>query len=433
MGHSTGSQSTADRSNQENSFRTTGKPGSARLATGTVQDLCRSVAPLGLSDTLAHAVEALRLSPLSSLPLVAGGRLLAVVSEADLARLLLSDEDPVRTRLLPLQAFLPILWPIEMRGQAITLHLDTPLDTARRIFAERPDLSLIPVLDDRGLYHGVITNADLVASLCKTLAPARVGGMATPLGVYLTDGVESGGAGDLGLFLSGMSLLALGVLAILITGIGLMEFRRRWHIDLDTIFTIWIMRHGGGIAPWAGIDLRSCLVFPLTLLLLRLVPISGYHAAEHQVIHCIERGEPLLPANVARMPRPHPRCGTNLVAAVTIMSIALSFFVIEAHDLHVALIASLVTTAVLWRPVGTFLQQYLTTRPANARQIASGIRAGEEILTKFRSRVERQGSLVLRIWRMGLLQMMAGGFVVLGIMWVLTTLFPALDRLMGGF
>lgn len=431
MGHSTGSQPNVEQN--RNCPTSPRRSPSRALATGTVRDLCRNVQPLALSDTLAHAVEALRLCPLNSLPLVAGGRLLALVSEADIARLLLRDADPIQTRLLPLQAFLPILWPIEARGQAVSLHLDTPLETAGRIFSERPDVSLIPVLDDRGLYQGVVTNADLVASLCKTLAPARMGGMATPLGVYLTDGVEAGGAGNLGLFLSGMSLISLAVAAMLITGIALMETRRRWHIDLESAFTLWMMRQGGAAAPWAGIDLRSCVAFPLTLVLLRLVPISGYHAAEHQVIHCIERGEPLLPSIVARMPRPHPRCGTNLVAAVTLLSLSLSGFLIATHDLRLALIAALVTTAVLWRPVGTFLQQYLTTRPASPRQIASGIRAGEEILAKFRARVERQSSFLLRVWRMGLLQMMAGSLVVLGIIGILTALFPAFNRLLGGY
>jgi uncharacterized protein YqhQ len=33
------------------------------------------------------------------------------------------------------------------------------------------------------------------------------------------------------------------------------------------------------------------------------------------VVHAIERGEPLLAESVRAMPRVHPRCGTNIVAA----------------------------------------------------------------------------------------------------------------------
>lgn len=402
-------------------------------ATGTVRDLCRKVMPLSPSDTLAHAVEMLRLCPWDSLPMVANGRVLAVVSDADLARLVLADDDPGQARLMPLERALPTLWPIDSRGLAVTFHQDTPLSTARRVFHERPDLSVIPILDDHGLYQGVITSADLLASLCKTLAPPRVGGMATPLGVYLTDGVEAGGAGNAGLFLTGITLSTLYFVALFLAGLVLTGIARWTHVDLNFFYLNFIARHGAGLGPGLLGDLRTGLSLPLMLILLRLMPIAGYHAAEHQVVHCIERGEPLLPQVVRRMPRPHPRCGTNLVAGVTLLSILLVFFTGLAGNLEVGLVAALVTTLSLWRPVGTFLQQYLTTRPASARQIASGIQAGEEILSKYRGRVERQIRLPLRIWRMGILQILAGSMVVLGIMWLLTSLFPALNRLLGGF
>jgi uncharacterized protein YqhQ len=36
------------------------------------------------------------------------------------------------------------------------------------------------------------------------------------------------------------------------------------------------------------------------------------------VVHAIERGEPLVLEVVRRMPRVHPRCGTNLVAGIAL-------------------------------------------------------------------------------------------------------------------
>ncbi|HEX5323456.1 MAG TPA: DUF1385 domain-containing protein [Capsulimonadaceae bacterium] len=402
-------------------------------ASSTVGDLSRAVLPLNPGDSLAHAVEALRLSTLGALPLVTGGRLLALVSEAELARIVLANGDDSEVRLMPLQLFLPSLASVEAQGVQVALHAATPLTVAANIFRERPDLSVICLLDDRGLYAGLVSRVDLMASLCKTLAPARVGGMATPLGVYLTDGVESGGAGNAGLFLTGMSLSVLYFAALILAGLALVETQRIFHVDLSLLFATWVVRQGPGIAPWVLVDLRWCISFPLMLVLLRIVPISGYHAAEHQVVHCIERGEPLLPQIVARMPRPHPRCGTNLVAAVSLLGLFLSVFVYFVQDLRVALMTSVFFTALLWRPVGTFLQQYLTTRPANARQLASGIRAGEEILAKYRKGVNKQGRFFLRIWRMGILQIFAGSTLVLGIMWALTALFPALSRLIGSF
>jgi len=195
-----------------------------------------------------------------------------------------------------------------------------------------------------------------------------------------------------------------------------------------------LTRHSAGLGNVVLIDLRTTLSYPLMLVLLRLVPIAGYHAAEHQVVHCIERGEPLLPQVVARMPRPHPRCGTNLVGAVTLLTIFLLVFTAIAQNIEVGLMGALVATLALWRWVGSFLQQYLTTRPASLRQIESGIRAGEEILAKYRQGgMTRRGRFLLRVWRMGLVQILAGSSLVLGIMWLLTDLFPAFGRLIGSF
>ena len=55
--------------------------------------------------------------------------------------------------------------------------------------------------------------------------------------------------------------------------------------------------------------------------MMRLLPIAGYHAAEHQSVHAMEQGEPLIPQVVKRMPRVHPRCGTSFLLVVMIVSI----------------------------------------------------------------------------------------------------------------
>jgi uncharacterized protein YqhQ len=68
----------------------------------------------------------------------------------------------------------------------------------------------------------------------------------------------------------------------------------------------------------------------LTIFLTYLVVISRlahlrrvfqYHAAEHQAIACLEAGLPLTPANAARFPRLHPRCGTSFMFLVMLVSI----------------------------------------------------------------------------------------------------------------
>ena len=62
----------------------------------------------------------------------------------------------------------------------------------------------MPVLDESNRYLGMISRADVLSALTGYIRPASVGGMATPLGVWLTDGVLNGGAPVIGLFLSGL-------------------------------------------------------------------------------------------------------------------------------------------------------------------------------------------------------------------------------------
>ncbi|HAG43363.1 MAG TPA: DUF1385 domain-containing protein, partial [Clostridium sp.] len=46
-----------------------------------------------------------------------------------------------------------------------------------------------------------------------------------------------------------------------------------------------------------------------------------YHGAEHKSIACYESGEELTPKNAKKFSRLHPRCGTNFLFLVMIISI----------------------------------------------------------------------------------------------------------------
>jgi uncharacterized protein YqhQ len=48
-----------------------------------------------------------------------------------------------------------------------------------------------------------------------------------------------------------------------------------------------------------------------------------YHGAEHMTIHALEAGDPLTTSNVRRYPTAHPRCGTEFLVVVIILSIIL--------------------------------------------------------------------------------------------------------------
>ncbi|HVL39822.1 MAG TPA: DUF1385 domain-containing protein, partial [Fimbriimonadaceae bacterium] len=157
-------------------------------------------------------------------------------------------------------------------------------------------------------------------------------------------------------------------------------------------------------ASWGQMFVPLQLAF--FLLAMRLLPISGIHAAEHKVVHAIEREEELRPEIVSRMPRVHPRCGTNLAAGVSLF-LGLG----GAHwipDQQLRLLVAALATLALWRPLGSALQLYVTTRPPTKKHIEMGIRAGRELLEKYRASDGRRASIPIRIWNTGILHVMTG-------------------------
>jgi uncharacterized protein YqhQ len=56
-----------------------------------------------------------------------------------------------------------------------------------------------------------------------------------------------------------------------------------------------------------------------------------YHGAEHRAIHALENGDPLTRGALARWPTAHPRCGTEFLVVVILVSIV-SFSLIGRLD-----------------------------------------------------------------------------------------------------
>jgi hypothetical protein len=140
--------------------------------------------------------------------------------------------------------------------------------------------------------------------------------------------------------------------------------------------------------------------YGLFVLMMRLTPLSGYHAAEHQTVWAIERGLPLTPENVARMPRAHPRCGTNLLALGGLIQIA--FQHLPTFDGGTIMI-TLLFIYLLWRSFGEMLQNYFTTKPATPRQLQSGIAAGRALLEKYQDQPHVMAPFGARLLRSGML------------------------------
>ncbi|MDQ3815845.1 MAG: DUF1385 domain-containing protein [Armatimonadota bacterium] len=270
---------------------------------------------------------------------------------------------------------------------------------------ERYGSSALPVVDETGAYRGMISRADVVAALGQQVRPPIIGGMATPLGVWLTTGSVSAGAPPLGLFLSGMVMAFCLCLSRLILLFVLRYFNPEWGM------MFWSGRLGSE-APAGGsfnllVTAAETLLF---LLILRSLPMAGIHAAEHQTVWAIERGLPLEPEYVARMPRAHPRCGTNLVALGGLILITFQ----HLPDINPPLVLlSLLFIYLVWRSLGYVLQEWFTTKPATRKQLESGIRAGRALLEKYQAQPHASLSFGMRLFNSGLILAALGMIVVL--------------------
>jgi len=236
--------------------------------------------------------------------------------------------------------------------------------------------------------------------------------MATPFGVYLTGGGVRAGVGDFALLATGA---LMSVLLLVAYGLADWVIGARWWGEALPLAADWIQQP-------AVADLFSMVVFGM---LFRWTWVTGYHAAEHQVVHAMEAGDELEQGSVSRQPRVHPRCGTNLMAAVLIMSL---FWRHRFLDPGQPVIAMLVTL-IFWRRVGSWIQQHVTTRPATPAQIHSGISAAQELLFRYQSGPRVTPSRFARIWNMGILQVMTGATAVVLVLALLQFFLPLPDFL----
>jgi CBS domain-containing protein len=265
---------------------------------------------------------------------------------------------------------------------------------------DRYDSSALPVMDADGRYLGLISRSDVVAALGENIRPPVVGGMATPLGVWLTDGRLTGGAPPLGLFLSGLVLATCYFAAHLIVLLGLAAMNSTWAAQFYS-GRVGLDGGGGGMFDLLVTGAQGLLF----VLAVRLTPMAGIHAAEHQTVWAIERGLPLVPEVVEQMPRAHPRCGTNVMALVGLVTIWLQH--LPSFD-NTNILFSLIFTFFFWRQFGTALQEYFTTRPATRKQIESGIKAGREIMEKYQSQPHMPTPFIFRLLNSGMIYAFGG-------------------------
>jgi CBS domain-containing protein len=371
-----------------------------------ISELAARVRPLDLSDSIGKAAEQIRLSSGRAAPVAVNGHVLGVITAADLIPMLSSNPEEART--LPVAAMqlrpaygIPDFW------------------SADRAFAyfRKEGLECAPVLDATGRYVGMVSTADLATALCGRLRPRSIGGMATPFGVYLTDGAVRGGVGDVALMTAGVYIGALHLVAVILTCFLIGE-------------TGLLSRFPAGLAWLQHADLeraRAALVMVVFAACFRLSRISGFHAAEHQVVHTIEAGDDLRPTVVRSKPRVHPRCGTNLV--VGLMLLWLLWICAEGlrrlgepGDLFA--LAAFLLTLFTWRRLGGVVQHFITTRPACDAEIASGIRAGEQLLQNYQTCRPGPRPRWHRLWNIGICQVLLGFIAVMFTVWLVNLIVP---------
>lgn len=126
--------------------------------------------------------------------------------------------------------------------------------------------------------------------------------------------------------------------------------------------------------------------------------VFQYHGAEHKTIHTYELDLPLTVENVRKQSRLHPRCGTNFLLIVMVVSIFVFAFLgwpnllerIVSRVLLMPVVAGIAYEVIrlAGRSENSFVQalikpglalQYMTTREPEDDQIEVAIRALEEV------------------------------------------------------
>jgi CBS domain-containing protein len=360
--------------------------------------IARVVEPLGVEDSLQRAADELQESGLTALPVRAQSGIIGQIEEVSIAKALAAGLDATSAVGSIVSAAPPSIGMHATGAEALRLMVDS-------------GASYLLVVDTAGLLVGIVSPSDLTKTQSEPPRPRMVGGMATPFGVYLTSGTVQAGARGWALVATGATLITLFMVANIVARELLLAIHTRWFSLGGNLLPLWM----------------SVLSTALFLLGLRALPLSGIHAAEHMTVHAIERHEPLELAVVARMPRVHPRCGTNLAVALSV------FLAISTAnwfgDPMVQTLLALVVTATVWRPMGSAMQRYVTTRPPTDRQILMGIKSGKELMDAYAKNPMPTRNLLQRIWNSGVLQLMAGSTAVTLLVELLASNFQALSFL----
>ncbi len=375
-----------------------------------ISHFMRTVATIDPSSNLCAAVSLMRHSGLPAVLVTDGSDVLGVLDEKQAQSALLSmpnSFEAVCAAQFPVLSVSSADFPSVNENVTIRQALD---------IMNQCQSEYLAVVDAENKIKGLVLRRDVLAFLCDALRPPSPGGMATPLGVYLTSGPIRAGACDWGLFLSGASMMLLNIAAMFVV----------WFFakQVDLLFELNVI----GSLSSPPIPLPNTYDFPhyivvvvhilLFLLFLHLSPLAQYHAAEHQVVNAIEQRQPLNFESVSKMSRVHTRCGTNIGAAVIIFLV-----ITQRFTGPIAFVLSLVVVLMSWRLLGGWLQAVFTTRKPEAKHLESGILAAEELIAKYQSNLGLRPTFKIKVWNTGILQVLAGVLAVNIVMYLITSAF----------
>jgi len=318
-----------------------------------------------------------------------GGKITGIVSEYDLAQVvpeLSLDQKGYQSDIKVYDIMTPKVW-VETKNADIS-HL---FDKIHKMHTR-----VIPIVEKNGVYTGnSIIRTKLIAYLTRLIKPNSLGGLATPFGVYITDGVHQAGTGNFGLFATGVLLGLILVFVENISGIAIKTF----NINMTNPALIPII-FGAQLA--------------LFIMILRLTPLVKIHAAEHKTINAIEQGMPLTLETVKMQPKEHKRCGTNIMVLLMGIQFIILIFIGYIKNLSsifqfIFLFTGFMVVFSNWHSWGMLMQKYITTVNPPDSYIYNGIKTGEEILNKHKDDYSAEPPSFLRkIWCMSLIQILAG-------------------------
>ncbi|MCJ7752281.1 MAG: DUF1385 domain-containing protein, partial [Armatimonadetes bacterium] len=327
-------------------------------------DILNHVPPLTSEDSAAKAIRLLRSRGIPAIPVTQGAHIAGVVSENDILGLAAGGADPQYVlRETPLSQV--------MRPISVAAYEQQTLESLARALRDHP-APAVPVFAANGRYLGLLLPRDILAALAGEPIVPPIAGLATPLGIYLTTGALRAGASDLGIAATGAFLMAMNLAA------GAVIYGLARLADHFIPVPEQVAADPGAAAAIIALVLFYGLQIFVFLLLLRLSPLAGIHASEHMVVRAVEEGEDLALEKVRRMPRVHPRCGTNIMALLILLVIAQQLMsslgsALDESSRVFALFLVVMIVLLTWRRLGGGLQRWVTTRPPSDRQIAQAI------------------------------------------------------------